>query len=259
MTTTEFSNEFDILYNNIMSNAAPGLNEYEKSVFLTKAQYEIVKSYFSPKGNKFNEGFDDSSKRQIDFSKLTVYSEFGKVSGIGDHFNYNSTRFKFPKDAMMILNETLRISRIIGDDPSPKTVYLTVVPINYEEYSRLMSKPFKYPTKNQAWRLLTTTINENGGTHVEIISGPNDIMTDSKYFVRYLKRPNPIVLDNLPEGLSIDGEPNKSPCELDEELHHEILQRAVELAKAAYTGDLSSQIALGQQSETNMGSIVQSR
>jgi len=37
MTVTEMSNEFDILYNNIMSNQAPGIDEYEKSVFLTKA------------------------------------------------------------------------------------------------------------------------------------------------------------------------------------------------------------------------------
>ena len=37
MTTQEFSNEMDIQYNNVMSNAAPGLDEYEKSVFLTKA------------------------------------------------------------------------------------------------------------------------------------------------------------------------------------------------------------------------------
>lgn len=43
MTTQEFSNEFDVLYNNIMSNQAPGLDEYEKSVFLTKAQSEILK------------------------------------------------------------------------------------------------------------------------------------------------------------------------------------------------------------------------
>ena len=50
MTIDEFKREFDISYNNIMSNAAPGLNEYEKSVFLTKAQYEIVKSYFQVKG-----------------------------------------------------------------------------------------------------------------------------------------------------------------------------------------------------------------
>lgn len=35
MNNKEFSREFDILYNNIMSNSAPGLNEYEKSVFLT--------------------------------------------------------------------------------------------------------------------------------------------------------------------------------------------------------------------------------
>mgnify|MGYP006975185555 CR=1 FL=1 len=36
MTNNEFSNEFDVLYQNITSNQAPGLDEYEKSVFLSK-------------------------------------------------------------------------------------------------------------------------------------------------------------------------------------------------------------------------------
>ena len=75
MTTQEFSTEFDVLYNNIMSNQAPGLDEYEKSVFLTKAQNEILKNYFNPKGNKYQEGFDGSPKRQIDFSSLVKVSE----------------------------------------------------------------------------------------------------------------------------------------------------------------------------------------
>ena len=44
MTITEFSTEFDILYNNISSNMAPGLNEYEKSVFLYK--YNINYDFF---------------------------------------------------------------------------------------------------------------------------------------------------------------------------------------------------------------------
>ena len=70
MNHIEFSNEFDVLYNNIMSNAAPGLNEYEKSVLLTKAQEEIVKNHFEPQGNKYGQGLDDSPKRQIDFSEL---------------------------------------------------------------------------------------------------------------------------------------------------------------------------------------------
>ena len=47
MTIAEFSDQFDVLFNNITSNQAPGLNEYEKSLFLTKAEKEIVKNYFS--------------------------------------------------------------------------------------------------------------------------------------------------------------------------------------------------------------------
>jgi hypothetical protein len=39
------------------------LDEYEKSVFLTKAQDEVVKAYFSPKTNKSQEGFDGSEIR----------------------------------------------------------------------------------------------------------------------------------------------------------------------------------------------------
>lgn len=37
MTLTEFNATFDIIYNNLFSNQAPGLDEYEKSVFLTNA------------------------------------------------------------------------------------------------------------------------------------------------------------------------------------------------------------------------------
>jgi len=63
MTIQEFSSEFDVQYNNIASNAAPGLDEYEKSVLLTRAQDELIKNYFNPKGNKYQEGFDASPKR----------------------------------------------------------------------------------------------------------------------------------------------------------------------------------------------------
>jgi hypothetical protein len=34
---TEWSDAFDLYYNNIMSNAAPGLTEYDKSILLTDA------------------------------------------------------------------------------------------------------------------------------------------------------------------------------------------------------------------------------
>jgi hypothetical protein len=123
------------------------------------------------------------------------------------------------------------------------------------DYSRLMSKPYKRPLKFQAWRIIggessdtTSSINR-----AEIIIGPND--TIKNYVIRYIKRPRAIILDDL-DGVTLDDNSSAQTCELDPILHHEILQRAVELAKAAYTGDLNSQIALGQTSQTNMGIVA---
>lgn len=328
MTNLEFSNEFDILYNNIMSNAAPGLNEYEKSVFLTKAQDELIKNYFNPKGNKYQEGFDDNQKRQIDFSMLMKTTTPTEVSPINPiHLGGNIEYYAMPEDILLYINEFLDVTRkgIINR--------LMVVPLAYEEYSRLMSKPYKRPLKNQAWRLITSgegvgytytnyaeiahilhrgmsiisydkiystiynksitieagadeaeylkvdglyfsknatlenTITNNTlvitsyrlqinahlnsvidatTTVVQLIPGPNDAITN--YLVRYVRKPRPIILEDL-EGVTINGEDKESYCELDSSLHQEILQRAVELAKAAYTGDINTIIETGKRSE----------
>ena len=42
MTNKEFDTQFDIFYNNIASNTAPSVTPYEKSVFLTQAQRDII-------------------------------------------------------------------------------------------------------------------------------------------------------------------------------------------------------------------------
>ena len=71
MNNSEILNRFDVLYNNIMSNQAPGLDAYEKSVFWNKATLEVMKNHLNPKGNKYTEGYDFSAKRQVEFSELT--------------------------------------------------------------------------------------------------------------------------------------------------------------------------------------------
>lgn len=52
----------------------------------------------------------------------------------------------------------------------------------------------------------------------------------ASYYVRYLLKPSPIILVDLPEGLEIDGEATTMGCKLHEALHQEILDRAVQLA-----------------------------
>lgn len=241
MTNQEFSNEFDVLYNNIMSNQAPGLDEYEKSVFLTKAQSEILKNYFNPKGNKYQEGFDDSAKRQIDFSSLVRVAEPTIISSDSSYIKMDdrSKLYTIPTDILFIVNETAKLTS------GSNSRYLSIVPISFEEYNRLMSKPYKCPLKNQGWRLLQYS--NKGVAEVIVIGG-----TLSEYKIRYIKRPKPIILANLDEtysNVSIDGKTSVSECELDPILHQEILQRAVELAKAAYIGDLNSNVELGKRSE----------
>ena len=243
MSVEEMDNMFDVLYNNTTSNQAPGLNAYEKSIFLTKGHDEILKNYFNPKskGNNTQDGFDGSIKRQVDFSKLTTV-EIKSSNFESPLFDTrdNSKSIELPSKLMFAINEMVEVSR------NNKTVLLQVIPIKFDEYSRLMCKPYKRPLKYQAWRLT----NNNVVNKADIIVGPTDTLT--KYTIRYVRRPNPIIVSNL-DGLSIEGKEDKMECELDPILHEEILQRAVELANIAWTNtgqdNLQAVMQAGQRSE----------
>lgn len=243
MSVEEMDNMFDVLYNNTTSNQAPGLNAYEKSIFLTKGQDEILKNYFNPKskGNNTQDGFDGSIKRQVDFSMLTTV-EIKNSNFESPLFDTrdNSKSVELPSRLMFAINEMVEVSR------NNKTVLLQVVPIKFDEYSRLMCKPYKRPLKYQAWRLT----NNNVVNKADIIVGPTDTLT--KYTIRYVRRPNPIIVSNL-DDLTIEGKSTATECELDPILHEEILQRAVELAKISWanTGqdNLQAVMQAGQRSE----------
>ena len=105
MNNIEFSNQFDVLWNNINSNQAPGLNEYEKSVFLTKAQDEVLKNYFNPKSNPKQEGYDQTIKRQADFSGLMRENTGEIVSNPSSQFDPRSIVYKVPEEVYLIINE----------------------------------------------------------------------------------------------------------------------------------------------------------
>lgn len=237
MTSEEFSVQFDVLYNNISSNQAPGLNDYEKSVFLTKAQDEVVKNYFNARsrGNTTQEGFDDSQKRQIDFSKLTTVSTITTFGSPLLDPRSSSKSVDLPTNLLFPINEIIEATKGVNKD----SVLLQVVPLKYSEYARLMSKPFKWPLKSQAWRL----INFSSSNKADLITSPAYSL--SKYIIRYIKKPTPIILSDIGD-LKIDGLSEETPCILDSVLHEEILQRAVELAKAAWasTGQDNTQVIL---------------
>lgn len=248
MTSKEFSSQFDILYDNITSGKAPGLNDYEKSVFLTKAQDQLIKNYFTPLGNKYQEGHSDSHKRTIDFSNITK-SKNAITGIIGTGTTYRDTMiYERPTDILIPRGFVLR-------NASDKE--LQVVSVTEEELTRLFSKPYKQPYKGQAYKLEETTsileettpiLEETTPNKVyQIIVGRAHINADFKLYVRYVKVPKPIILMDIEafeyemgleeNTLSINGTRTISECELDPATHNEILDRAVNIAKIHYEGN----------------------
>ena len=232
MTNQEFRNEFDISYNAIASMSAPGIDDYELSLYLTKAQLEIVKNYYDPLSNRKQKGFEATEKRRRDLNQLV--KDYKSVAVISNSSNINSEAkfYPLPNDLFLIVNEKAKINS--EDCYNNKT--LTIKPVSYDEYDIQIDNPFEKPNEKIAWRLDLSNI--NNVKVVEIIS-PYNILGSLEYQVRYIKYPKPIIITNLnttfpSDNLTIDGIFVETPCELNTEICREILDRAVLLATADY-------------------------
>ena len=250
MTIDEMSNSFDALLNSyaLTANFGEGsskgtitLDEYEKSVLLTQAQDIIVKSYFTPKSNQVDGGFDDSERRQADFSSLIKVAEPSVAADITDgntsvtpytKYDDRSTVFKLDSNTykiLCILNEKV----VISEGQFAGTY--VIVPIHYREYDRLMSQAYAQPNKKQMWRLFQNT-NTNYDVYSEIIPHENIVGETLRYIVRYVKRPAPLITADL-DGLQIDGQSSATAnIEIPPVLHRDVVSKAVELAIATRGG-----------------------
>ena len=133
-------------------------------------------------------------------------------------------------DVLFILQEKL----LVKSPSDSQYSFYTVKPISYTEYDRLMSKAYASPLKRQAWRLFQ---NQSTGFDIlsEIIPANAVNVTNSAivYRIRYVRRPKPIILEDLPDGLQIDGYTKETTCEINPILHMDIVTKAVELALAS--------------------------
>ena len=224
MTTEEFSNEFDTLLNSYSTIEAFGktpstveLDEYEKSVFLTNAQEEIVIGMYNGK-NPFGDSFEGTEEIRRYLSGLikTYTTTDKKVEYTG--LSKSSVFFELPNDLWFITYEAVNLK----DDGlgCMRGEGISVIPITQDEYHRIRKNPFRGTNERRALRL------DLSGKVVEIVSKYNV----ESYLVRYISRPAPIILTDLTDNLSINGISVKTECELNPVIHRAILERAVKLA-----------------------------
>lgn len=236
MNIEEFSSEFDTLLSSNDSfkefisnetNSSIGFDEFEKSVFLTNAQEELVVNLYS--GTVLN-GFENTERnrryldgllqvnKQIelaDFSQAIYVPKAGLLS-----YEVDLTKDNDTAKMLYIIYESVNFedrSLKCGDG---KTV--TVYPIRHDELSQVVKNPFRGANTSRVLRI------DVGYKKVELLSS----FKLGTYFISFLKKPTPIILANLEEQ-TIDGYHEPMNCILDSSLHRLILELAVQKALAS--------------------------
>lgn len=216
MTVEEFDTQFDIFYNNIASNAAPSVDTYEKSVFLTQAQRDIVIELYSGRAIS-GVSFESTEEARSYLRELITVEKL-------DNADETNKSFSLPSDLMFILTEAVKYK---SDDKCISNFIPMVIPKRLDYIQRDLKNPFRGPSKEVVLRT-------DGEGEITLYS----IYNIDTYTITYLRRPKPIIIPSEDSDLKIEGSSADvaSECELNPILHKAILDRAVALAKAAYIG-----------------------
>ena len=236
MTVTEFSNEFDVLidsyrrfkdFDNKENLDSLDFNEYEKSIFLTRAQEDIVTSFYNGL-NYTQESFENSEeiRRYLDALVKTVKTSTF-ITNPNSTLSVNSVLATLPlnTDIWYIVYESVDL-----EDSNLKcnSIYgVSVIPTKHDSLQRILKNPFKRPNERRVLRLDLT------GNVVELISK----YTISNYTLRYISKPEPIILTNLPNNLTINNVGTKNECKLNPVIHRMILEKAVQFALVSKLGN----------------------
>ena len=236
MTLETFSSGFDILANSFASVSSFGkddgvadvrFNEYEKSLFLTDAQETIALNLYNGK-NTFGESFEQTEELRRYLASLVLEAELSPIENTSGILGMDSKSkfFTLPDTVWFLTYETI----ILSDNKNDAGDYvngcmhgnaIAVYPTKQDEYNKIKKNPFRGINKRRALRLdLSDNI-------VEIKSAYEDYT----YYIRYLKKLKPIVLEDFTnDEVSINGISEPTKCELHESLHQKILELAVMLA-----------------------------
>ena len=218
MNVQEFSNSFDTLLQPYIAKESfseqnnLAFDEYEKSIFLTKAQEQIVLELYQEL-----EQSEEVRKYLSNLIKTDNYVPVGEQDETLINSNFKSYKVEISNDILFMIYEQCTLS---DKNNCINNKIVSVVPTIHDDLDKVLKNPFKSPNSRKVIRL-------DFNNKIELISK----FSISNYKVRYLKKPNPIILVALEDNLSINnGDTKVSNGETNPILHERIVQRAVQLA-----------------------------
>lgn len=257
MTAAELLQKFNLHYDNILSAAAPGLNEYEISLYLTQAHREVVSSYYN---GVMGGDTVDSTEAVKSLIPRYILSDSIQITDLAP--NQIEGLFSYTIDLNSQVLQLLA-ERIKGPNNSDSIVRnILVKPVNIDVLYRLMRNPFRRPSDLRVWRLDQTSNESTIERQIILISNEDLASEDFQYIYTYMKEPEPIILVDLDSDewtsvgdLSIMGQKRANVDgdlgdKISPTLWELIINRAVELATRDYKENtLNTQIALNRRVE----------
>ena len=233
MTATEMQELFLIEYDRVTNFDAPGYTDKEISEILSAAQEQLVFHTYSPLGNKHHEGLEETELTTADLQELVSEDDLtASISQTG--VLTNGEFYDLPSDHWLTLLELVTVS---SDDCFDGNI-VKVKPITHDEYSINKDNPFKKPKVNEVtWRLT------NSGERFELITDGD--YTISKYTMRYLAKPTPIITAG---GITVDGVDGPQDCILKDTTHRRIVLYAVRIAAGITDPEMYQIKTIEQQS-----------
>lgn len=216
MTNQEMKQEFLILYDKVTNFDAPGYDDIEISIFLTKAQERIVLKAIRSLGNKYQEGFEETEIRRKDLSELVRGVTLTVPSLIQTNALPNGVFYDLPTDCQFAISEEVTTA---SADKCKNGKRIRIKPTTHDEYAINVKNPFKKPSiLRYVWRL------DYSDNKHELITDAT--FTVDKYHLRYLKKLTPIIIGTD----TVDGATGPLDCELNSILHKRIIDEAVKMA-----------------------------
>lgn len=233
MTSSQMKYEFQLLYDSIAGLHAPPYNDREISTLLTLAQERVIKNRLSPSADNKANTLDETEKRKSEFDQLITNAKVTSYANTDDNLT-NGYFFNLPTNFLYALMERADIkftskSGCYNVDDTLTDIW--VKPMSYDMYLVNKNNPFKKPYEEIIWRFNL----ESDPNYESPTTSPKrvELLTDGKYIItsyniRYIKKPNPIIVGTLSQSKAIDGFYTPTDCQLDSFLHREIVRLAVE-------------------------------
>lgn len=217
MELTEISDRIDILLNAF--ELPIEVDEYEKSIYLTRAQQTVFRTMaqaFEINGevSKYLQPFLKDFITSYPIDKVIKES----ISGS------NTVSIVVPNDIFKIVLDKAYLG---SEDTRYNNREVKVLASKLADVINKIDNPFRKPNEKEIIRISDS--NEYINDQIEFLLPDNSEIL--RYQCRYLPFPQPIILEELPDTLTIDGETGPLNTKFDDDILEQIIDLAVLLIK----------------------------